>query len=641
MILLKIKLIRRVFIFLMISILIFNLEYTYVYAQNGNDQAPVAKPIGWGPYRVGDINVEIPRPPKVQPIPSIICYPADINCPSAPANRSEAPYPTLTIAPGYLSKRFGWLGHAQQIASWGFVVVIAEFDSGILADTQNMPAEHSDVLNFLELQNSTQGSRLYGMIDIGKFGCMGHSMGGAACIGAAAIEPRFKACCTLGAATGNGTQDVHIPIQIMVGSNDTTATPNATAYPLYELAHPPKSVITITNGQHSGPYPKEYIVSFFKYWLLNDNRYFTFIYGEEAQRDVANGTIQLRVDLGQSYVKNRPPIATATASPTSGFAPLEVTFTGNGYDPDGRIIRYSWTFGDGSTSSEQNPVHTYTQSGTYSVELTVTDNNYTTASDTLTITVQSTTQHAPVINSVITTPSETVPSGTSTIRVDAYDEDGDTLIYGYTPSGGTISGEGSTVTWNAPNIEGTYTIEVIVNDGHLDSEPKLVNILVTSNPSPVPVNHAPQILSAKSDLASVPNDGKTRVNFIVKITDPDGLKDLSKVTIDLSTIEGKKEQTMQVTTKYGANSTDTKTYSYETVIPPSVVRGKKTLKVTVYDNSENTDTREITIEVIEAAASDSGNDKTVDTGIPGFETPLLLIGLVIILSFMGFKRKIT
>ena len=34
---------------------------------------------------------------------------------------------------------------------------------------------------------------------------------------------------------------------------------------------------------------------------------------------------------------------------------------------------YAWTFGDGNTSTEANPTHTYTTGGTYTVELTVTD----------------------------------------------------------------------------------------------------------------------------------------------------------------------------------------------------------------------------------------------------------------------------
>ena len=61
------------------------------------------------------------------------------------------------------------------------------------------------------------------------------------------------------------------------------------------------------------------------------------------------------------------PIAAFIASPNSGKAPLVVTFSNRS---SGNITGYSWNFGDGSTSSETNPVHTYRQAGTYEVRLT-------------------------------------------------------------------------------------------------------------------------------------------------------------------------------------------------------------------------------------------------------------------------------
>ena len=54
---------------------------------------------------------------------------------------------------------------------------------------------------------------------------------------------------------------------------------------------------------------------------------------------------------------------------------LEVTFTDISAAGNGEIITWSWDFGDGSTSTEQNPIHTFEEDGTYSVSLTVTDEN--------------------------------------------------------------------------------------------------------------------------------------------------------------------------------------------------------------------------------------------------------------------------
>ncbi|HQC11852.1 MAG TPA: PKD domain-containing protein, partial [Methanoregulaceae archaeon] len=62
------------------------------------------------------------------------------------------------------------------------------------------------------------------------------------------------------------------------------------------------------------------------------------------------------------------PVAAFTADPTSGYAPLTVQFTDNS---ENNVNAWSWDFGDGATSDEQNPTHTFTGIGEYTVELTV------------------------------------------------------------------------------------------------------------------------------------------------------------------------------------------------------------------------------------------------------------------------------
>lgn len=86
-------------------------------------------------------------------------------------------------------------------------------------------------------------------------------------------------------------------------------------------------------------------------------------------------------------VKNRNPVANASANPTSGKSPLTVSFTGSGNDSDGTIESYHWDFGDGETSTEQNPTYTFPDDKTYVVKLTVTDNNGATDTDTIEITI--------------------------------------------------------------------------------------------------------------------------------------------------------------------------------------------------------------------------------------------------------------
>ncbi len=66
---------------------------------------------------------------------------------------------------------------------------------------------------------------------------------------------------------------------------------------------------------------------------------------------------------------NGPPVADFIGSPTSGMAPISVNFTDQSY---GDITSWLWDFGDGTTSDLQNPSHTYTSGGNYTVSLTVT-----------------------------------------------------------------------------------------------------------------------------------------------------------------------------------------------------------------------------------------------------------------------------
>ncbi|WP_328500894.1 PQQ-dependent sugar dehydrogenase [Streptomyces sp. NBC_00457] len=68
------------------------------------------------------------------------------------------------------------------------------------------------------------------------------------------------------------------------------------------------------------------------------------------------------------------PVAQASASVTSGQAPLKVKFSSAGTsDADGDALTYSWDFGDGAKSTSANPTHKYTKNGTYTATLTAKD----------------------------------------------------------------------------------------------------------------------------------------------------------------------------------------------------------------------------------------------------------------------------
>lgn len=77
------------------------------------------------------------------------------------------------------------------------------------------------------------------------------------------------------------------------------------------------------------------------------------------------------------------------ASFTDSVSGLTVNFTNTSTDSGGTINAYSWTFGDGGTSTSASPSHTYTAAGTYTVTLKVTDNTGATNSTSQSVTVSS------------------------------------------------------------------------------------------------------------------------------------------------------------------------------------------------------------------------------------------------------------
>jgi PKD repeat protein len=74
------------------------------------------------------------------------------------------------------------------------------------------------------------------------------------------------------------------------------------------------------------------------------------------------------ITLAMSDIPSAVPVANFDATPTSGYAPLTVQFSDLS---TGLIDSWSWDFGDGETSTEQNPEHIYNNSGSYAVSLTV------------------------------------------------------------------------------------------------------------------------------------------------------------------------------------------------------------------------------------------------------------------------------
>jgi PKD repeat protein len=72
---------------------------------------------------------------------------------------------------------------------------------------------------------------------------------------------------------------------------------------------------------------------------------------------IVNGVFEIK------EVVNQPPVADFEFSPAQPVAGQTVKFTDKSKDPDGQVKSWQWDFGDGTTSTEQNPSHVYRTAG--------------------------------------------------------------------------------------------------------------------------------------------------------------------------------------------------------------------------------------------------------------------------------------
>jgi parallel beta-helix repeat protein len=200
---------------------------------------------------------------------------------------------------------------------------------------------------------------------------------------------------------------------------------------------------------------------------------------------------------------NQPPVAVLRANPSSGTAPLEVTFDISGSsDPDGIIMSYSLDFGDGTTpvtgTDITKPIlHTYTTAGGFTATLTVTDNRGALGKDSVVITVKLA-NRPPVADSQSVATEEDTPL---TVILTGSDPDGDLLTFNIItpPTNGSLSSvsqlspTSAQVTYNPnANFYGSDSFSFQVSDGALDSSPATVSISITPvNDAPIPAISSP------------------------------------------------------------------------------------------------------------------------------------------------------
>ena len=164
-----------------------------------------------------------------------------------------------------------------------------------------------------------------------------------------------------------------------------------------------------------------------------------------------------------------PPVADFSGSPLSGDAPLTVNFTDAS---SGSPTSWSWMFGDGGTSTQQNPTYVYSDPGTYTVTLTAT--NAYGADDEVKSSYITVNTPYPVAN-FYGDPT----SGEAPLTVDFYDQTTNNPTswdWDFGDGVGTSTQQNPTYTYTA---DGSYTVTLIATNAYgSDTETKIDYITV-------------------------------------------------------------------------------------------------------------------------------------------------------------------
>jgi dienelactone hydrolase len=277
-----------------------------------------------GPYHIGHykISYNIPNYGRYW---ATIRYPALRDGWFAPKDTSGAPYPGIVVANGWSGSEWNIKWIPRHLASYGFVTISftpPNKRSGIT--TQWAHGFHGGIEE-LKSWNNIWFSPIYDILDVETFGGIGLSMGGGGCIEATgANDSEIDAAVALAPATHReaiiAAEKIDVPIQIQVGDKDGMVPPSHVLpyYTDYISDDITKEYLAINGGNHIGflddffarfaerigldsprdiefeeqrRISRKYFTAWFQYHLKDLSEYYTFIFGEEAQKDLDTGIL--------------------------------------------------------------------------------------------------------------------------------------------------------------------------------------------------------------------------------------------------------------------------------------------------------------------------------------------------------------
>ncbi len=220
--------------------------------------------------------------------------------------------------------------------------------------------------------------------------------------------------------------------------------------------------------------------------------------------------------------KNTPPIVNTTIDTTATVG-TQTSLIATATDPDGDTLQYAWSITAGPTGSaaaltnadQSTSIFTPDIEGEYSIQLSVSDGSNDV---TRTATIQATQSNIAPTARITAPPAGTLNSPVSLDGTPSTDPDGDTLSYHWTflsrptDSQAVFNDANTAQTTFTADISGDYQLQLIVNDGELDSTPTTATVTVASeNASPI------VDITVDTNIAV-----GEQTSLIATATDPDG-----------------------------------------------------------------------------------------------------------------------
>jgi len=297
-----------------------------------------------GPHQPGRTTVTVNRQTGGT-FTAQVFYPATSPGSGTPLDPSGGPYSVIAFGHGFLQAVSQYYSTLDHLATWGFLVVATDSQSGFSPNHAEYGRDLSDSLTFMISEQTRPGSRFLGVVDVNSLGVSGHSMGGGASVLCAAIDPRVDAVANLAAAETNPSAiaagaSIQAPVFLIAGSQDTIVPVGGNGQLIYNALAGPRQLPVITGGFHCGftdggflfcdsgsitrtqqlEVTRRLLVQIFLLHLRHDQSVWREVWGPEASAiaGVVN-TIDPRFDL-----------SVAPPPPTTGVVGLALTVHNRG-----------------------------------------------------------------------------------------------------------------------------------------------------------------------------------------------------------------------------------------------------------------------------------------------------------------------